>query len=480
MCMTHIAWLISLFVVAAVAVDHQVDVAIIGGGLSGLATAKDIAKAGKSFVVLEARDRVGGRVLNAHLSNGGVEELGAEFVGPTQDRVLALAGELGLATYSTYAAGNSTLYRNGTITLYDGDVATGALPPVGVDAQAELATLITELDSMASELDVNAPWNHPNALVWDSMTLKTFVDTRISLPDSRFLFETAITSILSTETHEPSLLYMLSYIAAAGNQTTSGTITRLSGVKDAAQDSRIHGGTQLLAIRLAEELGFENIQLRAPVRDVIQNGDRYIVVSDKLQVSARHVVIAMSPPMAARISYDPLLPAGRDQLTQRMPMGAIAKAIAIYPQPWWRKLGLNGQAQSDTGVIRATFDNTPADATFGAIMGFIEADEMRRLDTFSDRKVKEVVTEDLVKLFGPLASNVTEVLLQRWDMEEFSRGGPVAYAPPGVLTQYGAYLRSPVSNIHFAGTETSSYWTGYMDGAIRSGERAAAEILSAF
>lgn len=188
----------------------------------------------------------------------------------------------------------------------------------------------------------------------------------------------------------------------------------------------------------------------------------------------------MSPPMASRIVYDPLLPAGRDQLTQRMPMGSIAKAIAIYPTPWWRNKGLSGQVVGDTGVVRAAFDNTPANASFGAIMGFLEADEMRALDSKSEEEVKKLVVEDLVTYFGPEAANPTSFLLFRWDLEEFSRGGPVAYGPPGVLTQYGSYLRTPAGNIHFAGTETSPYWTGYMDGAVRSGERAAAEILSDF
>ncbi|KAL5050856.1 hypothetical protein BDW71DRAFT_107486 [Aspergillus fruticulosus] len=466
--------------VASVACRRDVDVAIIGGGLSGLATAKDIAEAGKTFAILEARDRVGGRVLDAHLPNGQVAELGAEFVGPTQDRALVLAAELGLTTYPTYTAGNSILYRNGTVIMYEGDLGTGALPPVAMESQAELVSLILLLDGLASELDVNAPWTHPNAAMWDGMTLKSFVEPRITLQDSLLLFETAIRSILSTETEEPSLLYTLSYIAAAGNQTIPGTITRLIGTQGAAQDSRINGGTQLLATKLAERLGPANIFLNSPVRKIKLNGTRYTVRSDGVQISAKHVVIAMSPPMAGRISYDPILPAGRDQLTQRMAMGAVGKAIAIYPTPWWRQQGLNGQVLSDTGVIRTTFDNTPANESFGAIMGFIEADEMRALDDASETEIKRLVTEDLVRIFGPQAANVSQILVQRWDIEEFSRGGPVAYCPPGVLTKYGPFLRDPADRIHFAGTETSPYWTGYMDGAIRSGERVAAEILADF
>ncbi|KAB8235677.1 flavin monoamine oxidase family protein [Aspergillus alliaceus] len=384
-------WHIPLFIASAVGIQN-VDVAIIGGGLSGLATAKEIAKAGKSFAILEARDRLR------------VEELGAEFVGPTQDRVLALAAELSLTAYPTYTAGKSI--------------------------SAELVSLMTELNKLASELDVDAPWRYPKASIWDGMTLKSFLEARITLQDSLFLFETAIRSILSTETKEPSLLYMLSYIAAAGNQTTPGSINRLVGATGSAQDSRINGAqfilpvsTQLLATALAEKLGAQNIYLDSPVGKVKLNGGRYTVMSNRLQVSAKHVVVAMSPPLAGRIFYDPLLPAGRDQLTQRMPMA---------------------------------FDNTPANT--------------RALDKVSQTEVKRLVIDDLVKLFGPQAASASQVLLQQWDMEEFSR----------VLTQYGCYLRNPAGNIHFAGTKTSPYWTGYMDGAIRFGERAAAEVIAFF
>jgi monoamine oxidase len=468
------------FLLACLVSCRDVDVAIVGAGLSGLATAKDLAKAGKTFVILEARSRVGGRVLNAHLPNGEIQELGAEFVGPTQDRVLALADELGLTTYPTYTSGKAILYRNDTVTPYEADLATGGLPPVSSEAQEELSSLMAELDALARELDVNAPWKHANASLWDGMTLKSFVESRIRLSDSLLLFDTAIGSILSTETEEPSLLYMLSYIAAAGNQTNTGTITRLIGSKGAAQDSRVNGGTQLLATELAERLGQENILLNSPVQEVKLKDGRYSVTSDKVKVSAKHVVIAMSPPMAGRIVYDPLLPAARDQLTQRMPMGSIGKSIAIYPKPWWRELGYNGQVQSDTGVIRTTYDNTPASERFGAIMGFIEADEMRALDGVSEAEIRELIVSDLVHFFGPQAANVTQILVQRWDLEQFSRGGPVAYGPPGLLSKYGPSLREPAGKIHFAGTETAPYWTGYMDGAIRSGERVAAEILADF
>jgi len=475
----HIFVTISIlsFGYVTVAADH-VDVAIVGAGLSGLSAAKDLVAAGKSVIVLEARDRVGGRVFNAKLPNGGVTEVGAEFLGPTQDRVLALAESLGLSTFDTYNNGSNVLWQNNTNTVYTVGGPTGAAPPVDLPSLLQVGAAQAQLDAWAQEIDVNAPWNHPSALEWDSQTFSSWLDTITTLPAARFLLDVATTSIFSAEASELSLLYAIAYIASAGNETMVGTLERLTETAGGAQASRIVGGTQLLAINLAECLGSNRVVLNSPVRSVSKDDDEYLVVSDKLTINADKVVIAMSPPLAARIVYDPILPASRDQLTQRMPMGALGKAIALYKTPFWRADGLNGQVVSDSGVVRTTFDSSPPDGSYGAMMGFIEAGEMRAFDDKSEVEIQDAVLKDYVNYFGPKAAEVTSWVIQRWDNEEFSRGGPVAIAPPGVLTKYGPALTKPFGGIHFAGTETAPYWTGYMDGAIRSGERVAKEILA--
>ncbi len=457
---------------------QHVDVAIIGGGLSGLAAAKDLAKEGKTFAVLEARNRVGGRVLNLNLTRGDVEELGAEFIGPTQDRVLALAEELGIETYYTYNDGDSILHYQNQSAKYSTLTSPFGLPPVDDKVLEELGQFIAQIDQWTGEINVSAPWTHPMADYWDSITLDSYARQNLTQAESLFFMQTATTTIFSAEMKELSLLYTLSYVASAGNETLPGTFERLIGTKDGAQESRVYGGTQLLAIKLAAKLGSENIRLNTAVRKITLQGDVYLIEADDLSLTATKVVVAMSPPMASRIIYHPLLSAGRDQLTQRMPMGAVGKGLAFYRTPWWRDAGLNAQAISDSGVIHSTFDNTPPSNDFGALMGFIEGDSMRRLDNLSEDEAKDLVAQSFMDIFGPAARNYTSIFIQRWDEEEFSRGGYVANAGPGVLTQYGPYLTLPNGGIHFAGTETADYWKGYMDGAIRSGERAAAEILA--
>ncbi|NUP41454.1 MAG: FAD-dependent oxidoreductase [Streptomyces sp.] len=462
---------------AAAASTRDVDVAIVGGGLAGLTAARDLVAGGKTVAVLEARDRVGGRVVNLSLANGGFTEGGGEFIGPTQDRIKALADSLGVATFTTYNTGKNLLYKDGTRTPYATDGILGSVPPIDAAGLANAAIVQASLDDMAKQIPLDAPWTAPKADEWDKQTFESWLNANAIVPSAKFLLDVACTSIFSAQPRELSLLFVLFYIAAAGNESNTGTLERLTDTAGGAQESRFVGGSQQVPIKLAATLG-DRVVLSAPVRSVKQSGGAYLVTADGITVTARKVVVAVPPPLAARISYDPLLPAARDQLGQRLPMGSIGKAIAVYDSPFWRADGLNGQVVSDSGVVRSTFDNSPPDASYGALMGFIEADEMRAYDAASTDEVRAAVLKDYATYFGDRAKSPTAFVLQRWDNEGFSRGGPVAYAPPGVLTQYGAGLRKPFGGIHWAGTETATHWNGFMDGAVRSGERVAKEVLA--
>ncbi|MFE0257393.1 flavin monoamine oxidase family protein [Streptomyces sp. NPDC059010] len=462
---------------ASAAAAREVDVAIVGAGLAGLTAARDLVAAGRSVAVLEARDRVGGRVMGLGLAGGGVTEGGGEFIGPTQDRIKALADSLGVQTFTTYNSGNNLLYKDGRKTPYATDGVLGSVPPIDAAGLANAAIVQATLDDLAKQIPVDAPWTAAKAEEWDRQTFETWLRANAVIPSAKFLFDVACTSIFSAEPRELSFLFVLFYIAAAGNPSTPGTLERLTETAGGAQELRFVGGSQLVPVKLAATLG-DRVVLGAPVRTITKSGAKYAVTADGITVTAKRVVVAVPPPLAARITYDPLLPAARDQLTQRLPMASVGKAIAVYDTPFWRADGFNGQVVSDTGVISSTFDNSPPDASYGALMGFIEADEARKLDAASEAEVRAAVLKDYATYFGPKAASPTSFVLQRWNNEAYTRGGPVSIAAPGVLTQYGSALREPVGGIHWAGTETSTHWMGFMDGAVRSGERVAKEVLA--
>ncbi|EUC41817.1 hypothetical protein COCMIDRAFT_40065 [Bipolaris oryzae ATCC 44560] len=463
--------------VSAAVVPESVDVAVIGAGLAGLTAARDLLKAGKSVVVLEGRDRVGGKVYNKPLKNGGVTEVGAEFVGPTQDKVLQMIADLGLETFDTYAEGKTVLYLNGTKSTYNPDPQLGGAPPLEEAALVQIASARIQLDAWAAELNVGAPWSHPRASEWDSITFDQYLDTLHLVPDARFILATLCKSTIAAEPREFSLLYLLAYISSAGNETTVGNLERIIAVKGGGQEKRVVGGTGLIPERLAEKVGTKHITFNAGVTKITRTYSGYEIESRAGKVHAEKVVLAMSPPLVHQIKFQPELPGSRQHLNSDTRSPALGKGVPIYATPFWRKEGFSGQVISNSGPVRVTFDSTPEDASFGAILGFILADEMRALDKLSAEEAQKQIMDTYAKYYGEQAKNITEFVLQRWDLEQFSRGGHVALTPPHVLTTYGPALRESVGGIHFAGTETSDYWFGYMEGAIRSGERVAKEIL---
>ena len=451
------------------------DVVVVGAGLAGLTAARDLVAAGKTVVVLEARDRVGGRILGTRIDGGHMVESGGEFIGPTQDRIAALASDMGVTTFPTYNEDNLLYYRHGLRLPYSTG-PFGAVPP-DPEGVAEAAAAIQLINSMAAEVPVDAPWKAPNAAEWDGKTWETWLRENLKTEGGRLLLEIATTSVFSFEPRDLSMLFVLFYVAAAGNEQNPGNIDRLTNTAGGAQELRFNGGSQRIPAELARRLG-KRVRLKAPVRRIVQRKGSVEVQADGVTATGQRVVVAIPPHLAGRIDYSPKLPAMREQLTQRMPMGSVIKVQAVYRKPFWRDAGFNGQVVSDTGPVQVTFDNSPPDASRGVLMGFIEATTARRLDGSTTGERRKLVLGNYASYFGDEALDALEYVEARWDDEVWTRGCPVCAAPPGVLLDHGEAIRRPAGRIHWAGTETSTYWNGYMDGAVRSGERVAREVAA--
>jgi len=461
------------------AAGRTADVVVVGAGLAGLTAAREIRRAGRSVIVLEARDRVGGRVLSHTLADGNTAELGAMFVGPTQDRIQALATSLGVGTFPTYNTGNNVFYGPRGRLEFPSDTPLGSAPPDPVVAP-DIVLAVTQLDQMAAGVPVDRPWTASSADDWDRQTLDAWLRANTSGGSEFMAVASAATeAIFGGEPRELSLLYTVFYIAASGNEQNVGTFERNFNTAGGAQERRFVGGAATIPLRMASELG-PIVRLNAPVTRIVQEPTRLTVyVAGRRKYRAQRVIVAVPPTLAGRITYEPGLPALRDQLTQRMPQGTLMKLEATYPTPFWRANGLTGQAVSEIGPAKVTFDVSPSDGSAGILMGFIGGHEAR---VWGNRPASErhaAVLQNFASYFGSQALSPREVVEHDWSRETWSRGCPVALVGPGTLIDFGAALREPVDRIHWAGTETSTYWNGYMDGAVRSGERAAAEVLAA-
>uniref|UniRef100_UPI0015F0627E flavin monoamine oxidase family protein n=1 Tax=Streptomyces phytophilus TaxID=722715 RepID=UPI0015F0627E len=366
------------------------------------------------------------------------------------DRVAALAAALGVATFPTYAEGE-TRY-----TIADR----------GRDELTEADEILAELDRLAATLPAEVPWTAPEAAGWDAQTLRGWLLSRTADPAVLSLLRLLTTGLFTVEPDELSLLHVLIYIRSAGS---------LKALLQDAQEQRLVGGAQGLALRIHEELGPDTVRVGTPVRTVVQEPGGVRVDG----ITARRAIVAVPLALTDRIAFSPPLPVIRAQLHQRAVPGVTIKAHAVYDRPFWRAQGLNGRALTDAGPVSVTFDDSPPSGEPGILVGFVEGDAARRLGGLGPDARRAAVLDCFAASFGAEAASPRQYAEMSWSDEEWTRGCYGANLPPGTWTRYGAALREPCGLVHWAGAETSAVWMNYMDGAVRSGERAAAEVVAA-
>lgn len=436
---------------------------VVGAGFAGLTAARRLEDAGASVVVIEARDRVGGRTLSHFLTDGQPIEIGGQWAGPGHHDLLALAAELGVPTFPTYDAGWHLLFYRGRLLRHRGLIPP-RLPP---NVLADFLQAQVRLDRMARQVPLDEPWTAPLASRWDATTADTWMRRAMYTSGGRALMRMATTAVFSAEPGDLSLLHLLFYTRSGGFST---------GLMK-AQQRRFVGGPQEVATRLATTLKGD-VRLSAPAHSIDYRDDGVTVRAGGARVTGRRAIVTAPPALAGRIRYSPDMPGDRDHLTQSAPMGAVVKILAVYPTPFWRERNLSGQASGDEGLVRVTFDNTPPTGAPGVLVGFAEAGDARQLTRLPPDERREEILRCLSRYFGEPANHPAELIEKDWSADSWTRGCYGAFFPPGVWTGYGEALRRPVGPLHWAGSETSTAWAGYIEGAIRSGRRAADEVLA--
>jgi monoamine oxidase len=439
------------------------DVVIIGAGFAGLTAARELVQRGHDVVVLEGRDRVGGRSSTATIAGVPVD-LGGTFVGPTQDEVLKLAADVGADTTPTFSDGRNLIRWRGRVRAY-----RGTIPRLSILELLDLGRVRWQFARLGHRVPVEAPWTADGAAALDAQSLEGWLRSIRASTSTRDLMAIVSRVTWGCEPDAVSLLHAVRYVKAAGG------LDRMLDTEGGAQQDRFPGGTQQIALRIADELG-ARVLLNAPVDTIEQHesGGITVVFADR-SVDARYAIVAIPPAHRAHVSFSPALPPEYDQLAEQWPQGNLSKAYAAYEKPFWRTDGNSGQALSDEGPVFITFDVSPSDDGPGILLGFTDA---RTFDPLPDAQRRDRALSCFASIFGDAARNPIDYLDHCWGTEPFAPGGPTAAVPPGSWTTVGAWLREPVGVIHWAGTETADEWTGFLDGAVRSGKRAAAEVAA--
>jgi monoamine oxidase len=444
----------------------EADACVVGAGYAGLTAARRLSQNAKSVVVLEARDRVGGRIWTHHLSDGSPVDRGGAWLAPKHDAMFGLAREMGVATYKTWVKGAHLLVDGARTRRY-----TGLIPKISPLAVGTIALAQFKLDRMAKQVPLEAPWTATRAAEWDARTVAQYLEqTGIRTTIARDLFEMAVRGLFTGDLNDVSFLHLLFLVRG------HGSINTLFSIEGGSQENMVEGGAGSIAQRIADALG-DSVRLNAPVRSITQRDDHVVVDTEDLTVSARNAVVAVPPALALEIAFDPVLPDDRLTLYRNDVGGPETKTLVVYDEPFWRAEGFSGQTSEPGSACEVTLDASPASGWPGVIGAFTFGPVAESLDGL-DPDVRRRAGGGAPKHhLDTRAASPVDFIETAWINEQWTRGCSFAHLRPGILSRYGPLLREPFGRVHWAGTETSTTSHGAMDGAVRSGERAAAEIL---
>ncbi len=444
---------------------EKVKVIIVGAGFAGLTAAKLLHEQKISFILLEARERIGGRVYSKTTEEFGHIELGGQWVGHSQNELYSLLKEYDLNLFPTYNTGKNTVCINNKIKHY-----SGLIPKIDIPSLINIDYLIKDLNKKATQIDLTEPWKSPKAKQWDSITLAQYISGKSWFTNSTSILNAGLETLFAVNSAEISLLQALFYIRSGKN------LDVLLSIDEGAQQHRVSEGMHSLAFKMSQPFQ-DRIHLNEAVLAIHQDGRETTVMTSSNSYISEKVILTIPPVIIPRIDYDPVLSPLKLQLCQRVPMGLVIKSYAVYSSPFWREDGLSGQVVTDeTYPFQTVFDNTEPNGQKGKLLAFIIADRARNMLKYTENERKNIVLEHLASIFGSKALTPLAYYEKCWADEIWSSGCYAGMRIPGAWISYKGVLAKPEGNIHFAGTETADVWNGYIEGAILSAKRVVKEI----
>jgi len=446
--------------------EIQKDVVIIGAGFSGLAAARILHQKGISFVLLEARDRLGGRTYTKDLGNHQYVDLGGQWIGPSQERMYALAKEYNTAWYNTYNEGKNIIDLNHKVSTY-----TGLIPKIDIPSLLNLDFIIRRLESLAKKIPADNPWDYKHAKQYDALSLDAYIRKLSRTKNCYKVIRAGLETVFASELNELSLLHALFYIKSGRDLNT------LLSIENGAQQHRIKGGMQTLANQMSKPF-LSHIHFNCPVTQMLQSESSVKVSGPNFSFEAKKVIVAIPPVLIKNINFTPTLPLRKLQLLDKLSMGIVGKVFGVYAKPFWRNNGFSGQVVTDElNPFQTLFDASPAGADYGVLLAFCLANRARDFFALGQKQRKEIALRNFTKYFGAEAANPLHYIDHCWADEAWSKGCFAALYPTGAWTNFQDTLAETFGHIHWAGTETSKVWYGYIEGAVLAGERAAKEVI---
>jgi monoamine oxidase len=444
------------------------DCIVIGAGYAGLSASKTLEEDGKSILLLEANERVGGRVWTKTHEDGSWEDYGGAYLGVKQPLMYELASEFGITTFDVPTKGKSILHYRGKTRTQD----PKGVPPMPALALVDALLTLSKFNKLVETINIEKPWLTPNAQKLDHTTVEEWTQKQSWSRHVKDSMRIGIELLLGVSSSQISMLHFLWYCKAGISFEV------LTTIDEGAQKQLIVGGGQAIANCMHKKLG-DSVRLGEPVVAVDQtHKDKVVVTTTRGTYIGKRVIFAIPLPLLQRIDFSPPLPIQKMKLIQNSPMGNYWKIFASYDKPFWHDKGLRGEAFSPDGYLGLVNDYSPEDRSRGVLMAFVVGLKAMTFADLTNKQREKVALEELERCFGKEAASPKKLTIHTMMEEKYLTGCPVSVPAPGYVTSCGWWLRKPIDRIYWAGTETATAWCGYMEGAVGSGIRAAKEVIA--